>query len=392
MKRGLLILLCSLALILLLGCNSKQVQMEVETSQPADEEVKVTEIETGADCDIYESDDKRYQCYKDYVNKKLEFAGCSEIKDSNHKQLCYTAVALHNISICDGIYKPLPRNKREKINATFRCIGGTAIATGDHQLCNRTNNTLWADRCYTGVAVDKEDVAICQETILDETALDCFSSVAANTGIEACDTADNAIYESDIRYRCYIDFALEKQSLAACRMIKSELWHDKCLRELSVKDNNATICQSIIRPDIRDECFRSFALAKSDLSVCDIMSSREDRYECYKDIALSHQDLSMCELIELVGTKYKCYTEIATNLTNVSICEQIDGHDDRNECYVEIAVKTGDPSFCYAMKAKVGNKNECYHRVAVENEDETICEIIDYEYDRNACLDAVEEI
>lgn len=132
-------------------------------------------------------------CYTVFANEKNDAAICDNVKTSEFKGECYSALAMKegNADVCDGApteardrcYSQIAEklgnvNACEKIkiaNDRENCISNFASRTGDGTLCKKLTNINTRDYCY--INTSRNNPALCTEIQSPNVKQDCLRNL-----------------------------------------------------------------------------------------------------------------------------------------------------------------------------------------------------------------------
>jgi len=279
--------------------------------------------------------EEKDDCYAAVAEAKKDPSICEKIKYDFIKKECYylVAVAKQNNSICNLISE----NETDDYNADIRYTKShcnesvdlekklNAIAKGDISLCGEIqyiNKYItygnYQDQCYSGVAVVKKDISICEKILGD----------------------------TNEREYCYSDIAVAKKDLSICDKIADDDVNDSCYRRVAEARKDVSICEKIQDQDDREWCYKLVAIAKEDISICDdlFVDASKNSDSCYYGVAVAKRDSSICEKIQNIDRKfnenlrYFCYEEVAGMKADLSICNKIQDDETKDYCYQSVAI------------------------------------------------------
>ncbi|MDD2935535.1 MAG: hypothetical protein PHX25_03640 [Candidatus Pacebacteria bacterium] len=165
---------------------------------------------------------------------------------------------------------------------------------------------------------------------------------------------------------------------------------DSCYVEKALDQESVNICNKILSEDGRDWCIdlvsTELAIKNQDISFCLEMKNNED---CLSEIAYMKGDKSLCEKATYGGLKCRYEADLgkainqAIDSKNGKFCEELSFYEDKSECYGKLGVALNDPSFCELADERFmneGNKDHegwnrptCYYELALINVDIGYC-------------------
>ena len=211
-------------------------------------------------------------CSKDdsYLEKALETkdaAYCKNIKNELSITSCYEAVALlkHDITICKSIDDPFFNDV-----CRFKVIKYSLNAmTEDNAVteCKTINDPSTRCSCFTKTAIIKKNPLLCSS--LAQNDRDCCEKNIAEENKEP-----NCEVIAALKNSCYSGLASEKEDPAICQKLgdtesikrcldfiakmKENKEKDKTLMDRAIAENDAKYCVNIFFNDSKDRCY--FAL------------------------------------------------------------------------------------------------------------------------------------
>jgi len=178
--------------------------------------------------------------------------------------------------------------------------------------CRAQTDILDSELCIRGLAMEKDDISICDE-------------------IE-----HGPSYAGNVRDVCVIDFAKERR--------------------------DESLCERVERKEEKGFCYGALGSLKLNLSLCDMAAGHRDA--CYAHVALSTDSVSLCRQVTDEGTKSWCLALTGTETGDASACDDINVSGVAKDwCYLDVALTTGDGSLC----DKIGYSMEGYYRDACFN-------------------------
>lgn len=150
-------------------------------------------------CQRFNGEEKE-ECIKDAVIANDDIALCDILEDF-YKGECYAEIIINgkrnDSKLCDNFYDSL---KKEV------CLAEVAVNKNDINMC-QTNS--FRNICYIGIALKKEDPAICNDIKRNDLKTDCFTRLAIEMDkVETCNLLklDNKENQEDYRQQCINNF------------------------------------------------------------------------------------------------------------------------------------------------------------------------------------------
>lgn len=300
----------------------------------------------------------RLPCNKFVTVEFADVSMCKYIEDQDSQEYCYDYFAkkTNNIALCKSW--ACPRNFPETNNNPSICYESDrvciAVAKSDPSLCDKMDNYN-EDKayCYDGLARKFNDFSYCKK---------------------ASGLSD---YSNYLSQKCIKDLSVRNNDAESCNQISDSEQKDKCYVEIAIKLNDKSLCEKVSQG--KESCLSDVGLNEKNPLACDILNHPDDKYgngsywECNKKLSIALQDPSYCEKIDEEVNKDYCYINVSTQLKNPDICEKITYFEDgRERCYTKNAFFLKDPSTC-GRNENPDSKDNCYYALAYLYDNTSIC-------------------
>ncbi len=300
----------------------------------------------------------------------------------------------------------------------------TAIATGNHELCDQITDEYSASNCHNQIdassdyffktkAINEKDLTYCQ--VILNGAEDCLlmvSQLIADKNIcsefsqsKPCESTDAVTCErqeaSDVRDTCYTAAAVKEKDSTVCDQFIS--WHsnsnhDRCYDRVARATKDTSVCKKIIDEREKEFCIdsiqsgrtfqhdplRGFKIEKLDEKYID-----EDYWRLEE--AIRKKDDNLCENIERSTLQNICHSKLAKIILNPNLCNNIEDIKMKDTCHVALAELMKDPTVC-VLDSSPSNKDNCYDAVVIFKKDPDYCEAMDDLKRKEGCYARLGEI
>ena len=338
MKNNITLLLIVVSLVALSGCNQEDISKYAKQAIDNPELCKTIDY-SGS---MFNSDN----CYTYVAMERAEIELCENIDDNEIKKHCYYAVrervGYQSLSDCEEIPEFKPKDP---------CYKYLAADITDPLNCNEFPEE-YRHICYFGVAVNTNNIAICDQYVPELTeeeievkVIQLESEKEENIRLGR-DSEEDYVRKNwnpldfidDNHAECYNNFARETQNYQYCLT-------DQCIYSIAVTVSDPEICLEI-ESATRDVCLAR--VVQLNPEFYDYCQYAEDE-GCYRNAALETNNIKLCEHLTKIDKTLDCYYQIA--IKNPSKCGEIDTDDDRiiNDCYYYISRQKNDPSYCNNM-------------------------------------------
>jgi hypothetical protein len=202
---------------------------------------------------------------------------CSKISDSDTKNWCLGIVNTDS-SYCDKMTSPANENRRQ--------------------------------RCYSFVAIEKQQSSICSGIKEPGAFQNCFSLASRNVSQCKLDPPQGT---NTIKDSCIANYAALTNDVSICNQAE---YKETCILRVAVSNGNAALCDSA--GSWKDSCYFEIAVAKSDASLCEKIADSDSKQACN---AIVLQDASRCSswMIDI------CVQRIALQQGVYTQCESVQG-------------------------------------------------------------------
>lgn len=199
-------------------------------------------------------------------------------------------------------------NLRNDTQVKYACLLNVSKRLDDINICYRIKSVMESGDCILHFAIEKNEMEMCNE-IVDEYA----------------------------KSKCYYKLAILNNKPANCFLIAdsksadSFSFKDTCLKELALKDLNASLCYPILYQFDRNICLSDVAGKTLELQLCSkieiikdsTLISSDDKGYCIRRIAEKMNNISLCYDIEYEYQKWLCLTSFARKTHNKALCQKI---------------------------------------------------------------------
>jgi hypothetical protein len=258
-----------------------------------------------------------------------------------------------------------------------------AVKTGNTKNCDKLTNQDGSvdqdriDNCYSKIAVNQEDTAICDQIENKDYSGPCYGDIAIATEDE--ELCAKAGHEAD---DCYGKIAIAKNDEDICKQITSDGYtKSNCFEKIAIEKVDQFICEQLEHEDDQDKCLSNYAIAVGDTWICKKLKTEKEKNVCLMGVAQTEEDANICdEITDKTGNYYhKCVAEVAEKTGDHSVCEKLEEPqaktipDEIDECYYMVGYYQNKASACSAVKDE-GKRTKCLLRVAEQNADTDICD------------------
>lgn len=228
------------------------------------------------------------------------------------------------------------------------------------------------------MALTTDDITLCDE-FGDESKDYCIWDMASLYKNESiCERLENVSFGGKGKDSCYRIIAIDKEDLALCEKILDQERREYCI---SIIKKDTSLCENISNESDRDSCYNSFAWNIENLDICNKISKNSRREFCYKIVAQISLNQSICDKLSISARKELCYNVVAIEKRDSSICEKIGDQYGKDACRLYItAIEKKDFSVCEKLRGW-GSVEDCIKDVAIESENPDICEVLSQKID-----------
>ena len=278
-----------------------------------------------------------------YLNQKLTsfvlitlliLTGCSQViqnyptSDFNPEDLC-------NKISNDGKREACKENIGEKPEKTFadcdtisnpsmkyECIAYVNAKNPNITICNEIPSEIWRDYCLISVAVDLEDVEMCNQ--LNE--------------------------KNGYRTKCYIDIAKKTKNPQLCEDVENNA-QENCIASVAINSTDVELCNQLT--SLKENCKSEISVLTNDLDLC--LESGENT--CIIKIAASRGDESLCNYYQ----QDSCYFAVARDAGKPEVCKKVN-KSNYDSCLAESAKGILNPYLCEEI-SDINQKDVCYYNM-----------------------------
>jgi hypothetical protein len=203
------------------------------------------------------------------------------------------------------------------------------IISGNPDYCYTVTDTN-QDRCFFEVGKVLNDSSVCNNIISTQIPCydcptlkdECFDFFGKN---ELKEEYCNQINNNNTKNNCYIYIAIEKQNVSLCEFVLEKYKGIReCENQVAVATQELNICNQLTYILERELCYKQLGIATMNLSVCNlIVDTDQYKKECYYGVAKNNQDTNICyQYSKFLDIEY-CLTEIAKITHNSTLCKDI---------------------------------------------------------------------
>jgi len=245
--------------------------------------------------------EKRVECIKDIAIEQDNIDLCGYVprevygitvgNPSRYYYECYKGIIFNgkrtDADLCKQQYKEYYHSD---LNIPLNtCLFEVAVNKDDLSICQKAGPYDSASWCYGGIAIKRNDPTICNS---------CFGS--------SYETAD-----------CLTDMALKNDNLQYCQDREYDFQREECVSKVAIQRNDENLCSTLSRIDMRSFCLAGIAANKEDIEMCKTIPEEEGRF--------SNRD--------------RCIVQIAIDKNDPQICNQITTQFSLNTCHEEFGIK-----------------------------------------------------
>ena len=235
---------------------------------------------------------------------------------------------------------------------------GCAVASApDH--CLERSGALEQAACFSALASQKRDVAMCQRADAIVASPDCFGTLALSThDAKHCGSIKQALG----RQRCLLALTAQDHKPEACRLIENPGVRDSCYLGIVTFDPKSfALCAEVAR---KDACYRLAAL-RDQPQLCQRVGSGPDaelRRACFTEALQpsNHFEREDCLGIDDSTPKEECLAQVAARTRLADDCESITNRETADACWYYGA--GNQPKSCTRIQ-----NSDLKHRCALEH-------------------------
>lgn len=160
----------------------------------------------------------------------------------------------------------------------------------------------------------------------------------------------------------------------------------RCLIDFCAKFDNPFLCAGSLK------VFESFKNFDEAIDYCKKSYSKNETLgeECYKNtFKVFEQETQNCSDFDTSAMRDVCYSLSAASQKGYSLCEKIRDKEKKEGCLVRLVQEKNDVAKCDEFSYSY-YRTSCYFGIAVNTLNKDLCYEIDYEQDKNDCLNKVE--
>jgi hypothetical protein len=188
------------------------------------------------------------------------------------------------------------------------------------ELCSEIANEKSKERCFSEVAIGKEDKSVCND-LTGDSRDKCFLSYAKFSGkLEDCDDVN----QPELQDGCRIFMARRLKNPEICADTTITL-RDMCYAEAAKAVLEEKWCNQVDNEKKGNKCFSDVAIAKDSPKACDgIKGDSFKRDECVMKVARAAKRADDCDLItESKDVHIKCITQVAIARKSEATCNKL---------------------------------------------------------------------
>lgn len=294
-------------------------------------------------------------CIVKLATKNL--AACTYLNDTDAVDDCYFRVSrAYEDSVCDRIVNA---TKKEECKLSFVSESCRALPLFERYLCDAVEND------DESLCTKSGDNNLCLLKFSIQSR-DACSQITSKGMREGC----SAILErSDARCgvltdagddQCYMIYAEESGRCSSCDRIDPTInsWKDDCYKACAVVADNFTYCSKLSTETKRDNCYLDFASQKASVAACRKIIMKMLAKLCYEKVAAAAVDPTVCDNLE-PADRGNCYvTVFATPGLTYDSCMKMPATYDRDTCIFSVVKRTKDTTYCDSVR-DAGLKSYC---------------------------------
>ncbi len=179
-------------------------------------------------------------------------------------------------------------------------------------------------QCYIDLAVEKKDVALCEEVRKNYSESswynDCYLAIAKND-IGACENIEKIAGGDKVH----------PVNLYGAQQLLLTNYRNGCYYDLR---DDAAICSKITDQILADDCYYSIAFRKKNYLICDQIEDKNLAGD--KVIALS----SFTDQQSFANYRNGCYYNLGQELVDAAACSKITDKSLADDCYYNVGIRT----------------------------------------------------
>lgn len=190
---------------------------------------------------------------------------------------------------------------------------GNFLANKREMNCNKMSDEFFRAQCYVDIAIEKNDLSVCDNKFLDDIhKAICHSEYSARTNDSSnCNTLKDTVSLSI----CYLELA-RSDGIPVCDNLSRYSFYNKVKVPTTIKDcylffgripTNLSRCSDLPEEE-QEACYADFSELISDISVCNELLSKMDVSLCEVNYLLQKKEISACEDLENQEQKEACET------------------------------------------------------------------------------------
>lgn len=128
---------------------------------------------------------------------------------------------------------------------------------------------------------------------------------------------------------CHMVFAVEKDDVAICNNVKTEEFKGECYAEVANKKRDASICDTA-PANAKDRCYAKVSERFGTMAACERIQQQEQRDNCLSNFASRNGDPAACKKITNINRRDVCYVNLAYQ--NPAVCNEIVTPQIKRDC------------------------------------------------------------
>lgn len=210
----------------------------------------ITNAASSNNCERLKGKTAYFDCYQSLAKKLKDETICENLNEGTFWQRdCYQDLALlksdHNI--CKIVFQ-----EEQKEHNLGKCYAKIAAQTKNSAICDELTYYYDRDLCYTDFSdavIASQDSSLCEKA--GNRTSECYEKIAFNT--QDSSLCDLTSYPDS----CYSIIAQESVDEALCKKIRNIDWQSNCYYEVAILTKNPDLCK--LSGDFANQCYRYVA-------------------------------------------------------------------------------------------------------------------------------------
>jgi len=171
----------------------------------------------------------------------------------------------------------------------FKCINEFLDEAIDVSVCDQFPEGVKA-YCIVNLAQFKLEPAECENFDSPDERLNllnrdkCLFNVAVREADSGLCKQFTSVIKRDLENSCYHDVAIETNDLKLCERVKMRDSRISCLINVAANKNDPSICVDKVSSSDKDFCYEGIAKVSKNLGYCQAISDQDLRDSCYSYI------------------------------------------------------------------------------------------------------------